>query len=41
MVRIVVDANVRVSAAFGGTPLDAVIRAFSIGEVYLSPAIVA
>ena len=39
MVRIVVDANVLVSAAFGGTPLDAVGKAFSIGEVYLSPAI--
>jgi len=41
MVRIVIDANVLFSAAFGGTPLDAVSRAFSIGEVYLSPAIVA
>jgi putative PIN family toxin of toxin-antitoxin system len=41
MVRIVIDANVLISAAFGGTPLDAVSRAFSIGEVYLSPAIVA
>lgn len=41
MVRIVIDANVLISAAFGGAPLDAVSRAFSIGEVYLSPAIVA
>lgn len=41
MVRIVIDANVLVSAAFGGTPLDAVGKAFSIGQVYLSPAIVA
>jgi putative PIN family toxin of toxin-antitoxin system len=41
MVRIVIDANVIVSAAFGGTPLDAVGKAFSIGEVYLSPDIVA
>ena len=41
MVRIVIDANVLISAAFGGTPLDAVSRAFSIGEVYLSPAIMA
>ena len=40
MVRIVIDANVLISAAFGGTPLDAVSRAFSIGEVYLSPVIV-
>ena len=41
MVRIVIDANVLISAAFGGTPLDAVSRAFSVGEVYLSSAIVA
>lgn len=41
MVRIVIDANVIVSASFGGTPLDAVKRAFDFGEVYLSPAIVA
>lgn len=41
MVRIVIDANVLISAAFGGAPLDAVSRAFSIGEVSLSPAIVA
>lgn len=41
MARIVVDANVLVSAAFGGTPLDAVSKAFSIGEIYLSPAVAA
>ena len=41
MDRIVVVANVLVFAAFGGTPLDAVSMAFSMGEVYLSPAIVA
>lgn len=41
MVRIVIDANVLVSAAFGGTPLDAVGKAFSIGEVFLSSGIVA
>lgn len=40
MVRIVIDANVLISAAFGGTPLDAVSKAFSTGDVYLSPAIV-
>ena len=33
MDKIVIDANVLISAAFGGTPLDAVSRAFSIGEV--------
>ena len=41
MVRIVIDANVLISAAFGGTPLDAVSKAFSVGEVYLSPAVAA
>ena len=41
MDKIVIDANVLISAAFGGTPLDAVSRAFSIGEVYLSPAVAA
>src|SRR4030042_4075590 len=41
MDRIVIDANVLISAAFGGTPFDAVSGAFSIGEVYLSSAIVA
>ena len=41
MVRIVIDANVIVSAAFGGAPLDAVRRAFYFSEVYLSTAIVA
>ena len=41
MARIVIDANVLVSAAFGGTPLDAVGKAFSVGEVCLSPAIAA
>jgi uncharacterized protein len=41
MARIVIDANVLVSAAFGGTPLDAVSKAFSIGHVYLSPAVAA
>ncbi len=41
MVRIVIDANVLVSAAFGGAPLDAVAKAFAMGEVSLSPPIVA
>ena len=40
MTRIVIDANVLISAAFGGTPLDAVTKAFSAGEVFLSPDIV-
>jgi putative PIN family toxin of toxin-antitoxin system len=38
--RIVIDANVLVSAAFGGVPLDAVSKAFSTGEVFLSPAVI-
>ena len=41
MNRIVIDADVLVSAAFGGTPLDAVGKAFSIGEVCLSPSVAA
>ena len=41
MTRIVIDANVLVSAAFGGVPLDAVSKAFSAGEVFLSPAVIA
>lgn len=39
MVRIVIDANVLISAAFGGTPLDAVGKAFAVGEVCVSPQI--
>lgn len=41
MVKIVIDANVLISAAFGGTPLDAIRKAFSEGKVYLSPDVVA
>lgn len=40
MVRIVIDANVLISASFGGTPLDAAGKAFSIGEVFFSPLVV-
>jgi putative PIN family toxin of toxin-antitoxin system len=39
MARIVIDANVMISAAFGGKPLEAVIRAMEVHEVYLSEAI--
>ena len=39
MARIVIDANVLISAAFGGTPLDAVGKAFAVGEVCVSPQI--
>lgn len=41
MVKVVIDANVLISAAFGGTPLDAVSKAFSSSRVYLSPDIIA
>jgi putative PIN family toxin of toxin-antitoxin system len=40
MSKVVIDANVLISAAFGGIPLDAVSKAFSIGEVFLSPAVI-
>jgi putative PIN family toxin of toxin-antitoxin system len=39
MVKIVIDANVIISAAFGGKPLEAVVRALEDHEVYLSEAI--
>ena len=39
MAKVVIDANVIISAAFGGNPLRAVIRAMQEDEVYLSPAI--
>ena len=39
MAKIVIDANVVISAAFGGRPLEAVARAMEDHEVYLSEAI--
>jgi len=39
MAKIVVDANVIISAAFGGKPLGAVVRALEDHEIYLSEAI--
>ena len=39
MAKIVTDANVIISAAFGGKPLEAVVRAMGKREVYLSEAI--
>jgi putative PIN family toxin of toxin-antitoxin system len=39
MAKIVVDANVIISAAFGGKPLEAVVRALEEHEVYLSQPI--
>ncbi len=38
MARVVLDANIIVSAAFGGTPLKALVRAFR-HEVIVSPII--
>ena len=39
MAKVVIDANVIISAAFGGNPLRAVILAMKEDEVYLSRAI--
>jgi putative PIN family toxin of toxin-antitoxin system len=39
MAKIVIDANVIISAAFGGKPLEAVVRALEDHEVYLSEPI--
>ncbi len=38
MAKVVIDANVIISAAFGGNPLRAVIQAMDDNEVYLSQA---
>lgn len=39
MAKIVIDANIIISAAFGGNPLKAVVLALENHEVYLSGAI--
>lgn len=39
MAKVVVDANVIISAVFGGKPLEAVVRALEDHEVYVSEAI--
>jgi putative PIN family toxin of toxin-antitoxin system len=36
MAKVVIDANVMISAAFGGKPLEAVVQAFENHEVFLS-----
>ncbi len=41
MARVVLDANVIISAAFGGKPLDAVTMALTKHEVYLTESVVA
>lgn len=40
MARVVIDANVMVSAVFGGIPLEAVSRALAKHEVYFSDSII-
>ena len=39
MAKVVIDANVIISAAFGGNPLRAVMQAMEEDKVYLSPEI--
>ena len=39
MAKVVVDANVIISAAFGGMPLEATARALALHEVYVSRVI--
>jgi len=39
MAKVVIDANVIISATFGGNPLKAVVRALENHEVYLSEEI--
>lgn len=39
MAKVVIDANVIISAAFGGKPLEAVLRAFRDHEAYVSDSI--
>jgi uncharacterized protein len=41
MAKIVLDANVIISAAFGGKPLEAVTMAFTKHKVYLTESVVA
>jgi len=36
MAKVVIDANVMISAAFGGRPLEAVVQALQNHEVYLA-----
>ena len=36
MAKVVVDANVIVSSAFGGIPLEATIKSIGVHKVYLS-----
>jgi len=39
MAKVVLDANVMISAAFGGKPLEAVDRALKEHDVFVSPSI--
>ena len=40
MAKVVTDANVIISAVFGGKPLEGVVRAIEENEIYLSQSIV-
>ncbi len=40
MAKIVIDANVMISAAFGGKPFEAVARALQEHDVFVSESIV-
>jgi predicted nucleic acid-binding protein len=39
MAKVVIDANVMISAAFGGKPLEAVSRALKEHDVFISESI--
>ena len=39
MAKIVIDANIIISAAFGGKPLEATVKAMGKNDVYMSPEI--
>ena len=39
MAKVVIDANVIISSAFGGKPLEAVVRAIGKHEVYISQGV--
>lgn len=40
MARVVIDANVIISAAYGGKPLEAVVKAFKHHQVFFSATII-
>ena len=36
MAKVVIDANIIISSAFGGIPLEATVKAIGAHEIYLS-----